>query len=158
MERTGPDAKPLDVQLNGERFASGPSVASSPRVLVAEDDPQLRKLIVRLLTFEGYLVTEASDALAMLEAVKGGREYCDDTFDLIVTDVRMPGLSGLDALARLRESGCHAPAIVVSSMPRDLIQGQVQELNAMFVPKPFALDNLRKLARLAIWGQVSDGT
>lgn len=99
---------------NWGTFPTNPNVASPPRVLVTEDDPQLRELIVRTMAFEGYFVTEASDAFAMLNAVKACNELGDDTFDLIVTDVRMPGLSGLDALARLRESGCHTPAIVVS--------------------------------------------
>ncbi len=59
--------------------------------------------MARLLAFEGYFVTEAADALALLQAVRVPPQDCDETFDLIVTDVRMPGLTGLDALAKLRK-------------------------------------------------------
>jgi two-component system response regulator MprA len=132
-----------------------PDPQSPPRVLVAEDDPELRRIMVQLLAFEGYFVTEASNGYGLLNAVKACRDFCDDTFDLIVTDVRMPGLTGLEALARLRQSGCDAPAIVVSALPRDLIQDQMQELGAIFIAKPFALDSLRKVANQAIYRQQS---
>jgi len=148
-----PEVKPAGLRLNWGKFPTDPNVASPPRVLVTEDDPRLRDLMVQTMAFEGFFVTEASDAFAMLNAVKACHEACDDTFDLIVTDVRMPGLSGLDALARLRESGCQTPAIVVSALPRDMIQDQVQRLNALFIAKPFALDSLRKAANQAIYGQ-----
>lgn len=127
-----------------------PGVASAPRVLVAEDDPALRKLMAQLLAFEGYLVTEAADGLTMLDAVQISGHSCEDTFDLIVTDVRMPGLTGLDALAMLRQSGCNTPAIIVSALPGNMVQPQARELNALFLPKPFSLENLRRIANRVV--------
>ena len=150
------ESKSPEVQLNWGKSPPDPAVASHPRVLVAEDDPGLRELMVRLLAFEGYLVTQASDAFALLSAMQASRQNGDEMFDLIVTDVRMPGLTGLDALARLRESGCHTPAIVVSAMPRDMVQHQVEALDAIFIPKPFALENLRRVANQAIYDNQKD--
>lgn len=129
-----------------------PGVASTRRVLVAEDDPALRDLMAKLLAFEGYFVTEAEDALAMLDAVQVSGNGCEDRFDLIVTDVRMPGLTGLDALAILRQSGCNTPAIVVSALPGEMVHPEAQELNALFLPKPFALENLRRIANRVVCG------
>jgi DNA-binding response OmpR family regulator len=120
-----------------------PSSWMTVRVLVVEDDRELRKLIGVAMAGEGYLVTEAVDAPAMLRAVLPERESPDEAFDLIITDVWMPGQSGLDALARLREGGCHTPVVVVSSFPSEVVKRRVLELGGVLVGKPFSLDNLR---------------
>jgi len=115
------------------------------RVLVAEDNPALRYLMADVLILEGCVVTEAGDGRTMCRAVHlaGLIEYPKDAFDLIVTDVRMPGESGLDALERLRRRGCRTPAIVVTSFPADANRRRVAELGAILLPKPFNLDELR---------------
>jgi DNA-binding response OmpR family regulator len=113
--------------------------------------------MVYLLAFEGYFVTEASDAQAMLDAVRASDGDCEPGFDLIVTDVRMPGLSGLDALARLRETGCQVPAIVVSALPGEMVRPEAEELNALFLPKPFALENLRRIANRVLQSNLNRG-
>jgi len=145
-----PSIRPVDDDFTWQEHSTQPGLASAPRVLVAEDDPALRHLIVYLLAFEGYFVTEASDAQAMLDAVHASDGNCELGFDLIVTDVRMPGLSGLDALARLRETGCLVPAIVVSALPGEMVRPEAEELNALFLPKPFALENLRRIANRVV--------
>ena len=152
MEKQGlpaysaPSIRPVDDDFTWQEHSTQPVLVSAHRILVAEDDPALRHLIAYLLAFEGYFVTEASDAQAMLDAVRASNGNCDLAFDLIVTDVRMPGPSGLDALARLRESGCQVPAIVISALPGEMVRPEVEELNALFLPKPFALENLRRIA------------
>ena len=148
--RSVPSARLPEVGLNWEEHPTHPGIASNRRVLIAEDDPALRDLMARLLAFEGYFVTEAGDALAMLDAVQVSHHGCDEQFDLIVTDVRMPGLTGLEALAILRQSGCNTPTIVVSALPGEMVQPEVQGLNALFLPKPFALENLRRIANRVV--------
>lgn len=132
-----------------ERRTTLRCLMDSPRVLVAEDDSELRALIASVLAFEGYFVTDVADASAMLHAV-GTSDQADNVFDLIVTDVRMPGLNGLDALARLRELGCWTPAIVVTAFPEDALKRHADELGAFLLPKPFALDKLRVIANRVI--------
>ena len=88
-------AQPPEDDLDWEEDSTLPGIASTRHVLVVEDDSSLRELMARQLAFEGYFVTEASDAQAMLEAVQSSCESCQNTFDLIVTDVRMPGMTGL---------------------------------------------------------------
>ena len=142
-----PHAHPSDTDRPlSDSEPTRPSPTLSPKVLIVEDDPDLRELIARVLSFEGYFVTEACDAGSMLAAVKVSGESRGDGFDLIVTDVRMPGQTGLDALATLRQAGCVTPTIVVSALPGEMIQPQLQGLGALFLPKPFALENLRKIA------------
>ena len=156
MEKQGlpaystPSIRPVDDDFTWQEHSTQPGHTSAPRVLVAEDDPALRHLMVYLLAFEGYFVTEASNAQAMLDAVRASDGNSKLGFDLIVTDVRMPGLSGLDALARLRETGCQVPAIVVSALPGEMVRPEAEELNALFLPKPFALENLRRIANRVV--------
>jgi len=156
-KQSTPSIRPVDDDFTWQEHSTRPGLASAPRVLVAEDDPALRQLMVYLLAFEGYFVTEASDAQAMLDAVRACDGNCELGFDLIVTDVRMPGLSGLDALARLRETGCQVPAIVVSALPGEMVRPEAEELNALFLPKPFALENLRRIANRVLQSNLNRG-
>jgi DNA-binding response OmpR family regulator len=152
VEKQGSTAsiRPVDDDFTWQEHSTRPGLVSAYRVLVAEDDQALRQLMAYLLAFEGYFVTEASDAQAMLDAVRDSQGNCELHFDLIVTDVRMPGLSGLDALARLRKSGCQVPAIVISALPGEMVRPEAEELNALFLPKPFALENLRRIANRVV--------
>ncbi len=150
--RGDPPGRSLDGSPSWEEQPTHPGVALTRRVLVAEDDAALRDLMARHLAFEGYFVTEAADAQAMLDAVRAMCESRVGPFDLIVTDVRMPGMTGLDALARIRESGCHTPTIVVSALPGEMVLRELQALDALFLPKPFALENLRRIANRMICG------
>ena len=68
-------------------------------LLVADDDPDVRTYLVTVLKRDGHTVTEVGDGQAALEAIR------DTDFDLVVLDVHMPKLTGLDVLARLREAG-----------------------------------------------------
>src|SRR5216110_3298208 len=73
-------------------------------LLVADDDPGLRESLERTLTREGYRVLLASDGRAALERLQDG------AIDLIVTDLKMPGLTGLELL---RAAKAIAPAVDV---------------------------------------------
>jgi len=144
---------PSEVGFAWDEQPTNPGIHSTQRVLIAEDDPALRSLMVKLLVFEGYFVTEVVDALEMLDAVQVSHNRREAPFDLIVTDVRMPGLTGLDALAILRQSGCTTPAIIVSALPGEMVQPDIPVRNAFFLPKPFALENLRRIANRVVRGE-----
>ena len=78
------------------------------RILVVEDDRAVRSLSVRALQQAGYRVDEAIDGEFGWEALQHG------VFDLLVTDNRMPRLSGVDLIARVRAAGMPLPALLVS--------------------------------------------
>lgn len=111
------------------------------RVLVAEDDRELRTLVAKLLAFDGYAVTQAANAFEMMNIMR--HDDPAGNVDLIITDVRMPGLSGLDALAQLRREGYNVPVIVVSALPASAIQPQLIHVNALYLAKPYSLATLR---------------
>nr|MBA3641501.1 response regulator [Acidobacteriota bacterium] len=79
--------------------ATAPVVAAGPtaRVLVVDDEPSMRQMLSFALRREGYDVTTADDGRTALEALRDGR------FDLVVTDVRMPEVSGVDLLREAKQ-------------------------------------------------------
>ena len=101
------------------------------RILVVDDDPDIRK-VLRLLLSETYIVAEAPDGLAAVTYLKEN----PDT-DLIVLDVMMPGMDGITALAKLRESS-NVPVILLTAKSEDT--DKVLGLNVGaddYVTKPF---------------------
>ncbi|MER7071444.1 response regulator [Terrabacter sp. NPDC000476] len=87
---------------------------SSVRVLVADDDADIRDLVEFKLTQAGFAVQAVPDGLSAWEA------FCADPPQLAVLDVMMPGLSGIDVLRKIRESD-HAgvPVLLLSAKSRD---------------------------------------
>ncbi len=81
---------------------------TGPRILVVDDNRQLRRLFALYLESEGFVIVEADDGGAALEHC--ARERCD----LVLLDLRMPGLDGHEVLARLRAGSPDLPVIVVS--------------------------------------------
>ena len=111
------------------------------RILVVDDDRAVRESLRRSLTFNGYTVETAGDGLEALEKVIADRP------DLMVLDVMMPRLDGLEVCRRLRSAGDDLPILVLTA--RDSVSERVSGLDAGaddYLPKPFALEEL--LARL----------
>lgn len=115
--------------------------APKPHVLVVDDDRAVRESLRRSLEFNGYQVSMASDgaeALAGIGSVKP---------DVVVMDVMMPRLDGIEATRALRAAGHDVPILVLTA--RDAIGDRVDGLDAGaddYLTKPFALQEL--LARL----------
>ena len=116
-----------------------------PTLLIADDDPGLRESLERTLTREGYRVVLASDGRAALERVQAGG------IDLIVTDLRMPGLTGLDLLRAAKAIMPDVDVILLTAF------GTVEEaVKAMkdgaydFLTKPFRREQLIKLIDKAL--------
>lgn len=111
------------------------------KVLVVEDDPAVRSSLVRSLQFEGYEVSTAADGEAGLAAV------ADDRPDVVVLDLGLPRVDGLEVCRRLRARGDDVPILVLTA--RGALSDRVVGLDAGaddYLPKPFALEEL--LARL----------
>ena len=112
-----------------------------PRVLVVDDDRSIRQALERALPLEGFVVQSAADGLAALERLEGEHP------DLVVLDVMMPGLSGIEVTRRLRDQGSRVPVCILSA--RDEVSDRVEGLRVGaddYLVKPFALEEL--VARL----------
>ncbi|MGN6372078.1 MAG: response regulator transcription factor [Solirubrobacteraceae bacterium] len=123
-------------------------------ILVVDDEPAVRGALARALGLERYEVALAADAGEALELL------CKRAYDLIVLDVLMPGMSGLELCRRLRQAEDRTPVLMLTA--RETIDDRVAGLDAGaddYLPKPFALRELlarvRALLRRAGDGQAS---
>lgn len=121
------------------------STAPPARILLAEDDIALRQLIAGALRQAGYQVVEAGDGV---EAVGRAQPWTFrgepiDPPDLVVSDVRMPGWSGLDALRILRAGAAPPPIVLMTAFGSPETHDLAARLGAAYVfDKPFAVDDL----------------
>ena len=126
--------------------APGAPPRRQPLVLLAEDDAEFRHLLATVLEEEGYEVVEAGDGLALLASIEDTltvRRERPEAF-LVVTDVRMPGLTGLDVLAILRCANRVTPVILITAFGDEATHAEGRELGAVAVfDKPFNVDALR---------------
>jgi two-component system OmpR family response regulator len=107
------------------------------RVLVVEDDPPFASLLRRALSSEGYGVDVASDGGEALELARVAR------YDLLLLDVMLPRLSGLEVCRRLREAQNDVPILILTA--RDAVEDRVQGLDLGaddYLVKPVALPEL----------------
>lgn len=118
------------------------------RVVLAEDDSALREMLALVLSEAGYQVTTARDAAELARFLRPSPTSAP--FDLIVTDVNMPGGSGLDVIDQLRQDGDSTPVIVVTAFPQEHTRKRAQELGLRLLAKPFELETLRAAVDWAI--------
>ncbi len=120
-------------------------IAASPnksRVLVADDDPDMRRLLGVTLRRAGYDVVEARDGVDLLDQIESTIER-RDFFSVIVADINMPGLSGLDVLAALRCTTWATPVILITAYGDPGTRNEAKDLGAVLLEKPLDLDALR---------------
>ena len=111
------------------------------RVLVVDDDPKILSLLRRGLSFAGYVVDAAAAGEAALAAAR------DRPPDIVVLDVMLPGVDGLEVCRRLRLGDASLPILMLTA--KDRVPDRVAGLDAGaddYLVKPFAFDEL--LARL----------
>ena len=110
-------------------------------ILVIDDDESLRDTICLMLEKEGFKAIQVSDGATGLE-----HAYADKP-NLVMVDLRMPGLSGVDVCKRLRASGSKVPVIVLSAVGDEIDKVLLLEMGADdYVVKPFGTREL--LARI----------
>ena len=117
------------------------------RLLIAEDDPDLRDLLQDDLEDAGYETVLAVDGRAALAHIEREREF----FDLLITDVNMPGLSGIGLLAAMREQRSEAPVVVITAFGS--VEQAVEMVKAgafQYLTKPFVIDELLRVVEDAL--------
>jgi two-component system, OmpR family, response regulator MprA len=114
------------------------------KILVVDDERAVRESLRRALELEGYEIELAGDGREALTLLQNGDESQPD---VVILDVLMPGVDGLEVCRRLRASGNRVPVLMLTA--RDEVQSRVAGLDAGaddYVTKPFALEEL--LARV----------
>jgi two-component system cell cycle sensor histidine kinase/response regulator CckA len=126
-----------------------PEAGSTPdgAILVVDDDDGMRSIVQRILVRAGYEVTVAEDGEAALRVAQARGQ----AFDLVLTDVIMPGLTGPRLVRRMREQWPDIPALLMSGYPEDAL-AEVPDLSLArdFLAKPFTRDELVRRVGLAL--------
>ena len=119
------------------------------KILLVEDEEKLARFIELELTHEGYAVEKAFDGRAGLEAAEQGN------YDLMLLDIMLPGLNGLEVLRRLRRTKA-LPVIILTA--RDAVMDKVTGLDMGaddYITKPFSIEELLARIRVALRKQAS---
>ena len=117
----------------------------APKLLVVEDDDTIRETIRDALFIEGFEVSACADGRAALDLLKRQKET---PFALVVLDLMLPGLSGLDVCRQLRAAGDQTPILVVSARDHETDRVLGLEVGADdYLIKPFGIRELVARAR-----------
>lgn len=114
----------------------------SHRILVADDNEQVRSVIRRSLEFAGYSVREVANGEEAVRALHA------TAFDLVITDILMPEKDGLETIMYLRRENPGTKVIAISGAANELFLTDARGLGAVSVlAKPFTPDDLLRLVR-----------
>ncbi|HEX7491653.1 MAG TPA: PAS domain S-box protein [Candidatus Limnocylindrales bacterium] len=122
---------------------TSPASDGTETILVVEDEPSVRRLAVLCLRARGYTVLEASNGA---EAIRVARRK-ENKFDLIVSDVVMPGLSGPALIRKLNVLAPQARAILMSGHADSAVLDEALELRLAFLAKPYTPERLARKVR-----------
>ena len=119
------------------------------RVLVIEDDQGMRSLLEDFIQEEGYEVRSTDNGSEAF------RLLAKDEFDLIITDVRMPGLSGLDILPGIRKLQPHSVIIVITAFGSEEVYKRAMERGADgYLEKPISLEKFKNLIKKLLFPEL----
>jgi two-component system KDP operon response regulator KdpE len=121
------------------------TTGSAPlRILVVDDEPAILRFLRAGLGSQGYIVDEVASGHSALDAVRQRRA------DLVVLDLGLPDIDGLEVIRRIRETGAMLPIIVLSSRDNEAAKVAALDLGADdYVTKPFGIDELLARVRAA---------
>jgi DNA-binding response OmpR family regulator len=127
------------------------SLVDEPRVLLAEDDGELRMLFARALRDAGFDVHAAADGLEVLEILAAASANDAALPDALVMDVRMPRRSGLDVLKAIRTAGYEMPVVLVTGHGDATMRATAADLGASVVlDKPIDREDLVAVVELVV--------
>jgi two-component system cell cycle sensor histidine kinase/response regulator CckA len=125
------------------------SLGGSETILVAEDEPGIRRTTKRALEVKGYSVIVAEDGAVALELFRRHR----DEIDLVISDLVMPKLGGRQLVEALRQEGSSVPVLFTSGYSADTVSGAAPfPLGVNFLQKPWTLDDLFARVRYLLDG------
>lgn len=119
------------------------------RILIIEDDEQFRQMLCSMLSADQHCVSQAADGEAGLRAVASARP------DLVITDILMPKMDGIDFVMALKRQGNPVPVIAISGGRRSIstefnLNSAALMGVAATLPKPFSREDLRRAVQQAL--------
>ncbi len=123
-------------------YSAGMSAAS--RILVADDEPNLRRVLAAILARDGYEVVQAADGAEAIERL-------DDSIDVVITDLKMPKVGGMEILERVAGDHPRAPVIMITAF--GTVDSAVTAVKAGafdYIEKPFEQEQIRCVVDKAV--------
>jgi len=112
---------------------------------VVDDEQNIRKMLIRVLSPEGFIVKEADNGLEALKKLQ------EESYSLILLDLKMPGLNGIETLKKIRENDLNLPVIMMSAYGSIPEAVEAMKLGALdYLIKPFDIEELKIIIRRAI--------
>jgi DNA-binding NtrC family response regulator len=116
-----------------------------PRILVVDDDPVVAKSINRVLTAKGFAVINAQSGEEALKKLK------NETYDVVFTDIKMPGLSGIEVAERIKASQPWLPVVIVTGHGSRENQARADAVGVSdFLNKPLSPEMIERSASKAL--------
>ena len=121
------------------------------RILVLDDEKVIQQLLVRTFGEDRYHVETAEDSYLALKRIK------EEPFDLLITDLKMPGVSGMDVLKEVKNVNPHTEVIIITGYPTIELAVEAVKMGAFdFICKPFDLEHMKTTVGKCLEKQKSD--
>lgn len=115
------------------------------KILVIDDEQNIRKMLTRVLSPEGFIVKEANNGLEALKKLQ------EENYSLVLLDLKMPGLNGIETLKEIRENDLNLPVIMMSAYGSIPEAVEAMKLGALdYLIKPFDIEELKIIIKRAI--------
>ena len=125
------------------------SLTGNGRVLVVDDEPDIRRVVRMMLEKAGYDVLEAEDGQAAINVINTGENRL--MLDAVVCDMRMPKINGVEAMAYFRDNFPHVPVVVLTGFPdTDMAVSCMREGVVDYLVKPVEGEQLRSAVSRAM--------
>ena len=111
------------------------------RILVVDDEGEMRSLLAHILKGEGYRVATAEDGVAALKVLKA------EHFDILITDIRMPQMDGVTLYNNVKKLYPHLPVVFIIGCPLDRAVKGVKQGDFYYLEKPFNITLLKRTLR-----------
>jgi CheY-like chemotaxis protein len=141
----------LNIKHNTKRlFEKELAMTATRKVLVVDDDPAVRKSIDRVLSGKGYAVITAENGEQAL------RKLNEENYDLVYTDIRMPGMSGLEVAEQVKAQQPWTPVVIITGYGTDAAEARAKAAGVSgFVHKPLSPEMIEGSARDALAAPVA---
>ena len=128
-----------------EPVFSKPERTLSGRILVADDDEDIQSLVADAIEFMGFTVAVVGNGIEALSV------FIANAFDLVLTDLQMPGMDGLSLARRIKARSPHTPVILMTGDDRDTVSERLQQSRINYVIfKPLRIDELQQTIQSAL--------
>lgn len=118
---------------------------SKAKILIVDDEQNIREVLSIFLKDEGYTVSVAIDGKSALETIK------NDIFDLVITDLKMPKVSGFDLLKSIKETSPETVVVIITAYGTTESAVEAMKLGAFdYIQKPFKINDIRLIVKNAL--------